>query len=267
MQILIHAGFHKTGTTSVQRTLRENRGALKPRLMVALPWKFRPLLHAARAYSAYGDPLSLARFSHRAETFVAGLPPLRTRGLVLCSEELSGHLPGRGGIPDYRAAVPLMSELMQALRRRYRDHDLTLAYSTRAPDAWLESAYWEQVKSSSQTLSLDDFRARFAAAADFAPLLDTIAAAIAPTGARLQRFALEDCAAAPLGPATALLGLAGLSQADLAALAPVAPANTRLPRAALDQLLQLNRTIPDSAARVAAKQAFLDSLRPAPQDR
>lgn len=263
MRITLHTGFHKTGTTTVQRTLRMNRAALKRHALVMLPWKFRPLIHAARAFSAYGDPLSLARFSHRAEAFVADLPPLTRRGLVLCSEELSGHLPGRGGIPDYRAAVPLMAELTGAFRRRYRDHDIAVLYSTRAADTWLDSAYWEQVKSSSQTLSLADFRAKYAAAADFAPIFEAIRAAIAPHGARLDHFALEDCRSA-LGPAAALLRHAGLGAGELATLSPVPPANTRLPQEALDHLLHLNRTLPDSAARAAAKRAFLAGLDPDP---
>ena len=29
-RIIIHAGFHKTGTTSLQQTLRANRAALRP---------------------------------------------------------------------------------------------------------------------------------------------------------------------------------------------------------------------------------------------
>ncbi|MEZ5716467.1 MAG: hypothetical protein R3D85_15760 [Paracoccaceae bacterium] len=41
------------------------------------------------------------------------------------------------------------------------------------------------------------------------------------------------------------------------------PANTRLPQEVLDHLLHLNRTIPDSAARRAAKDAYLASLDPA----
>lgn len=258
MRITVHAGFHKTGTTSVQRTLRENRAALKARFVLALPWKLKPLLHAARAYSAYGDPLSLAKFTHRAEAFAAGLPPLRHRDLILCSEELSGHLPGRGGLPDYRAAPVLMGELCAALLRRFPQADLSVVYSTRTAASWLESAYWEQVKSSSQRLSLPDFRAEYAAAADFAPILAQVGQAIAP--ARLESFALEECAALPLGPAAALLSLAGLPAAELAALAPVPPANTRLPQAALDHLLHLNRSIEDSATRAEAKRAYLAGL-------
>ncbi|MDQ2090680.1 hypothetical protein [Marimonas arenosa] len=257
-QILVHAGFHKTGTTSVQQTLRENRGLLKERVVLALPWKLKPLLHAARAWSAYRDPLSLAKFTHRAEAFVAELPPLRHRGLIMCSEELSGHLPGRGGIPDYRGAVPLMGELTRALRRRFPDHDLRVVYSTRAPDAWLESAYWEQVKSSSQTMSLAAFRDQYTRAADFNPVLAAIRRAIAP--ASLESFALEDCAADRLGPAAPLLRLAGLDDAVCAGLTPLPPANTRLAQEALDHLLDLNRTHPDSADRAAAKQAYLDTL-------
>ena len=258
MRILVHAGFHKTGTTTVQRTLRTNRPALKSRLVIALPWKLRPLLHAARAYSVYGDPLALAKFTHRAENFVAELPPLSRRDLILCSEELSGHLPGRGGIPDYRATVPLMQELTQALLRRYPEADLSVVYSTRKPERWLESAFWEQVKSSNQTLSLVAFCKQYADAADFGSVLDQIRASIAP--ARVKTFSLEDCSTARLGPAEPLLTLAGIPQSTLAELTLVEPANTRLPQKVLDHLLLLNRTIEDSPSRTAAKRAYLDSL-------
>ena len=49
MRILIHAGFHKTGTTSVQAALRRNREALAPWLRLRLPGQTRTLRQAARA--------------------------------------------------------------------------------------------------------------------------------------------------------------------------------------------------------------------------
>lgn len=257
--ILIHAGFHKTGTTTIQQTLRGNRAALRPHAILALRRDLEPLLLAARAYSAYGDPLSLAKFSLRADAFVSALPGLKKRGLILSSEELSGHLPGRGGIPDYRAAPVLMGELAAAFTRRYDKPDLTFVFTTRSADSWLTSAYWEQVKSSNQTLSLDDYRAKFGPAANFDPTLADIEHNIAP--ARLLSYALEDSATAALGPATALLQCLGLSDETLAALSPAPAANTRLPADALDSLLALNRTHADNSdARIAAKRAFLNAF-------
>ncbi|UYV37674.1 hypothetical protein N4R57_00700 [Rhodobacteraceae bacterium D3-12] len=263
--ILIHAGFHKTGTTTIQKTLRSNRAALRPHAILALRRDLEPLLHAARAYSAYGDPLSLAKFTMRAETFVAALPGLKKRGLILSSEELSGHLPGRGGIPDYRAAPVLMGELAAAFQRRYDTPDLTFVFTTRDSGSWLTSAYWEQVKSSNQSLSLAHYRAKFAAAANFDTVLDTIANTITP--ARLHHYALEETTTAQLGPATPLLQHLRLPDSTLAALTATKPANTRLPNDALETLLALNRAhAEDSDARIAAKRAFLEQFHAAKEN-
>lgn len=257
--ILIHAGFHKTGTTTIQKTLRANRAALRPHALLALRRDLEPLLHAARAHSAYGDPLSLAKFTLRAEAFVNALPGLKKRGLILSSEELSGHLPGRGGLPDYRAAPVLMGELAAAFQRRYDTPDLTFVFTTRAADSWLTSAYWEQVKSSNQSLSLAHFRAKYATAANFDPILADIRNAIAP--ARLLHYSLEESRDTPLGPATPLLQRLDLPDTTFTALTPTKAANTRLPQDALDTLLALNQTHADNSdARIAAKRAYLTSF-------
>ena len=51
MRIIIHAGFHKTGTTTVQKTLRANREDLRPHCRIILRPGMVALCEAARAYS------------------------------------------------------------------------------------------------------------------------------------------------------------------------------------------------------------------------
>lgn len=257
--IVIHPGFHKTGTTTVQQTLRANRKALKPYAMLGLKWRFPDLIAASRGYSTYRDGFSLAKFSMRLDALLAQLPDYRHRALIMSCEELSGHIPGRAGLPDYSAAVDLMAEMAAAFRRRYGKPHLIFAFTTRKPESWLQSAYWEQVKSSSMVLDQDEYMEKFAAAANFATVLDGVARAVAP--APLHRFALEDCAAMRLGPAEPILRLAGLDDGALATMQPIAPANPRLAPEVLAHLLHLNRTIPDSDVRKAAKLAYLDEFR------
>jgi hypothetical protein len=48
-RVILHAGFHKTGTTSVQEFLRANRSALKKHVAIRLKPQMRDLIHAARA--------------------------------------------------------------------------------------------------------------------------------------------------------------------------------------------------------------------------
>ena len=257
-RVVLHIGFHKTGTTSIQRTLRTNRAVLKAKFIQGLKWRFPLLINAARGYSTYGDAMSLAKFSIRLDALLAELPAFKHRGFVMTCEELAGHIPGRAELQNYGAAVALMKEIREAFERRYERPDLHFVFTTRAPEPWLESAYWEHVKSSSMTLSLEEFRAQFSEAAQFTKVLDEIEKVVAPYP--LSRIALEDCADHRLGPADPILRLAGLTDDDLANLEAIGPANTRLPQNVLDGLLAINRQEPDSAKRRAAKAAFLETF-------
>lgn len=259
--LIIHAGFHKTGTTTLQRTLRENRALLKPHCNIQLKWKVRPLVHATRGYSTWRDPLTLAKVSLRADEYWAEQPTYKSRGLILSAEELAGHMPGRDDVPDYRPAIDNLREIVTAAQRRYeksgQQADVRIVMTTRQADPWLESAYWEHVKSSGITMSLEEFKTRVGPAADTRPLLQELAEAIAPVP--VIPLALEHWQALPLGVAAPLLDLVGVPPKTRDTLVPLAPENTRLPQPILDELLDLNRKISDREARNAAKRALMDA--------
>ncbi len=46
-EVIVHAGFHKTGTTSVQRFLQANAPALKPHVTLGLNYQARDLIQTA----------------------------------------------------------------------------------------------------------------------------------------------------------------------------------------------------------------------------
>ena len=253
--LILHAGFHKTGTSSLQQTLKANRGAIKTHCNLVLKFRLKELLHATRGYSTWRDPLSLAKLAHRADTWLADQPDYAHRGLIASAEEFAGHMPGREGIDDYSAALDLLPELVAAFGRRYTAPDLHVVFTTRNAESWLNSAYWEHVKSSSMTMTLSEFQTRYATAADFAPLLDQLADKIAPIP--LHRIALEDWKDHPLGLAPPMLDLVGVDGETQSTLAPIPPVNTRLPDALLQELLDLNRNISDRETRKTAKQRLI----------
>ncbi len=246
--IVIHAGFHKTGTSTVQRFLKGHRAALKPHAVVVLKGRMDALISAARGYSTWRDPITLAKFARRADDLAQSLTHVRRRALILSAEELSGHMPGRAGIDDYSATAPLIGELAAAFHRHRKAPDLRLAYGVRDGAEWLESAYWEHVKSSSMTEDYTDFAARIGPV-DLTCVAQGIAA---QTGLPLTLIPLKSNQ--PLGPAAPLLALA---QIPLDGLRPEPPRNTRPAPDLLPQLLHINRTEPDRARRRAAKQALL----------
>jgi len=255
-RIILHPGFHKTGTSSIQATLRANRPALKPHVVLRLRWHMEDLLHATRGYSTWRDPISLLKAEHRFETMLDGLPRMPRRTLLISAEELAGHLPGRGDLDDYSAAPELLDMFCQTLKRRFPRAEIVIYLSSRASEDWLTSAYWEHVKASSMTLDLETFTARYAPAAK---LDEAIAEITRRLPCPVNHAALEDCQDLPLGPATPLLNLCDLPRDLMAQLTLPPPANTRLPDDVLQALLDANRQhADDPQARRSAKTAILE---------
>ncbi|MEX3316536.1 hypothetical protein [Sulfitobacter sp. PS-8MA] len=255
-RIILHPGFHKTGSSSIQATLRANRAALKPHVALRLRWHMKDLLHATRGYSTWRDPISLLKAEHRFEALLDSLPQMPRRTLLLSAEELAGHLPGRGDLADYSAAPEALELFHRTLRRRFPKAEIMVYLSTRAADDWLASAYWEHVRSSSMTLSLAAFTARHAPAAKLDEMRDEITRRLP---CPVHHAALEDCQHLPLGPATPLLELCDLPPDLMARLTLPPPANTRLPAPVLQALLDANRQhADDPQARRRAKTAILE---------
>ena len=85
-RLILHAGFHKTGTSTVQQVLRTNRATLKKHLALRLKPQMKDLLHATRGYSTWRDPVSLAKAQARFSDLLTGLPGMPRRTLVISAE-------------------------------------------------------------------------------------------------------------------------------------------------------------------------------------
>lgn len=257
-RVVIHAGFHKTGTSTVQQVLRINRPALKPYLRSLLKGQMPEVISAARGFSTWGDAISLAKFASRLTATLSALPAMPRRTLCLSAEELSGHLPGRGALRDYGAAPVLAAEMAGVVERVFPRAELAFFYSTRAPDIWLQSAYWEHVKSSSLTLGWDDYARAYGASADLDAVADAVAAAQPHP---VHRARLEDSASRCAGPASPLLDLCAVPpEVQSGAILPP-PVNERRDPAILLALLAANRDYTDRDARAAAKRAILGAAQ------
>jgi len=238
----------------VQATLRENRVALKQHIAIRLRWHMKDLLAATRGYSTWRDPLTLIKVQDRFTAMLDALPGMPRRTLVISAEELLGHLPGRGDLKDYAAAPDLLYAFWEITQGKFPKADKQIYLTTRAPTPWLESAYWEHVKSSSMVLSLAEFATGYAGAANLDDIVTDIASRV-PCPVHTAR--LENCAKLRLGPADPLLDLCDIPADLRATLTPAGPRNMRLPQTTLDALLEANRTHQDPDARRRAKDAIL----------
>lgn len=253
-QVIVHAGFHKTGTTTVQKTLRKNRALLAGDLNVILRPDMVAVCEAARSYSVSRDALDLAVFQYELAQLAEGWKHKDGRPVLMVSEDLCGHMPGRRGITQYTAAPRLMQTFVATLAEMAPDAKVRFFFSTRAPKPWIASCYGQNLRATRLTLTASEYARKFRRSADLNRIVDMVETAVSPCP--VDRCALEDSQARPFGPLDPVLDLTALPAVVRQKLVPLAPANSALPQVVLDQILTLNQSDLDDADLRDAKKAL-----------
>ena len=209
-RMLVHAGFHKTGTTSVQRMLAHNKRALSSEVHVFLRSHMVAVCESARAFSASRDNLDLLAFTYELSEFVQKLDLTDGKHVCLSSEDLLGHMPGRRKLMAYDAAPILMKAFVHTVERVMPEPpELVFYFSTRNADGWLESCHMQHLRAVRMTLSLQEYKQAYADSARLDRIVDMVRLAVAPH--RAEAVALEQCKDTPLGPLTPILDLLDIS--------------------------------------------------------
>lgn len=173
----MHPGFHKTGTSSLQASLAINRAALSGHARIVLLDELKEPLRFATRFAVGHDPFDLAGFTASIATLCDGLAQTPAQTLVISCEGLSGRTPGKNGILDYTAAIPLAGAIETAMRAVFGGKiDLTFLYTTRGAGPWINSAWRHNLAGYRITDDFDAFCARYRKAANFRAITDQIAA-------------------------------------------------------------------------------------------
>lgn len=262
MRLVIHPGFHKTGTKSVQTALRDNASVLAPYLRVLLREDLPELIDRARGYSRHPTPRRMQSVYDAALAVFETLDPGDHRPVLISSEDLSGYMPGRRDVFHYRAVPAIMAQIERAALARFgADAELSFYFSTRAPKPWLTSLWWQNLRGTRLDMPLKRYLRVSAELGD----LDLVVAAVASgvTAARVDAVSLDITADLPEGPLAPLLELVGLPTHARSALRFGPPANVRPGMGLEDVFLALNRSgLPDDVVAGAKR----DLLRAARRD-
>ena len=143
---LIHPGFHKTGTTSLQSFLNANRKHFAQHdISVYLGPQMGALSLAGRRYGRNPGPMTLKKFKRSVLGFLDGVDDAST--IVVSRESLAGRMVGDvrddGSIvTDYAtSAAPLLWFFVKATRNKFgEDTPITMLFTTRGRDSFLRSA-------------------------------------------------------------------------------------------------------------------------------
>ncbi|KAA8616274.1 hypothetical protein [Salipiger aestuarii] len=253
-RVVVHAGFHKTGTSTVQHALAQNRDALAPHLRIHLREDFDPLTASARSWSVTRSDKHFAAIGRNALRFFRSIGREDTRPVLMSSEDLCGHMPGRNGIAAYDAAPDILRVIADNARHWFGPAlDLVIYFSTRAPDPWLRSTWWQNLRSTRLTKDLDPYADDLPRAADLSAVADAVRAAVT---AQVVTTPLEDSAARPEGPLAPLLDLTDVPADVRAALGIPPPVNAQPDLGMAEVLLALNRSGLDDEALSDAKRTI-----------
>ncbi len=258
-KIVIHAGFHKTATTTVQNFFKQNAAAFKGKYFIPARSNFDVVNRTARSFAA--DPKSALKRVEFFDAFNAYLGERIERAedvFLLSSETFSGHIPGRPNVQDYGAAIRLLAAIEFSVRDVFGIEDLTFYYSTRAADQWLPSAYSEHVKASRMVLSEEEFIEKYRESANFDRIIEALREALAsPVIAKN----IESLDHEPFGPVQPLLDLIEFPEAKRGDLVLTPVRNRRLPMDIQNQLLEINRSDLSYEEVIKAKRAIIDEYR------
>ena len=248
MRVILHPGFHKTGTSSLQACLAANRTTLAPHARIVLLDELTEACRCATHYCISHDPFDLAGFTGAFAQMCEDVAANAQTLLISC-EGLSGRTPGKKGIVDYRAAVPLAAAMAEGVKAVFGGKTkLTLVYTTRQSPGWMSSAWRHNLYGYRITEDFDAFCNRCAGAADFAAITGAVAQKL--RRAEVISVPLETVQDAALGPAEAVLHLLDLPAALRASLRNPGLRNAGRDTDTTAAMLALNRSdLPDDEVK------------------
>lgn len=246
-RVIVHPGFHKTGTTSLQTYMVENQAALADYAHFYTKEHFLRAGNLARRYGMKPTYWYRWRFGRALRRFLTTIPDAPV--VILSWECFSGVMPGHrrltGTITGFASTARPMSRTINAeLRHRFgADTEVVWFYTTRELESWLRSIYGHILRSIRIQDDYPTFRARLAKVP--APVVEAelMRDYLAPMPVRIAP--LEDFADNRLGQASALLELAGVPAEVMAGLPDALHSNRGNPPELLEKFLELNRKLSD----------------------
>lgn len=211
-ELVLHAGFHKTGSTSLQALLERNSSCLPEGTVYlgAAGGRLSAFARAIRAFEKAPGP-ECGRLLQREVAEVLALPDVAAAERVVISfEGMVGRIPNVGNDrPVYGHAAALLEWIVSDTDHR----DTKVFLYTRSEDKWLRSLFRHLVVKRGIALTEDQFIAvpKFVGFS-WVPILQDIRRVLADD---LTVLRMEDDLGTRLGPGTQLLRHIGLTDEAL----------------------------------------------------
>ncbi len=254
-KMLIHPGFHKTGTTSVQKMLIRNKKRISQETHVFLHRHIQPVCEWARAYSASRETYDLVGYTLELTEFLQRLIDAPRMHVCISAEDLLGHMPGRRGLTSYDAAPVLMKTFVETVENVLPfQMEMIFYFSVRDAEPWLKSCHSQHLRTVKMELDEAQYIEAYRDSARLGRVIDLVRVAVAPH--RVEWGRLEDTRDLRLGPLEPIIDLLEISSVKRAQIKTLPPQNEALPDSLRQEFLRINRSdMPWPEAQLAKKMA------------
>lgn len=264
-RVLFRIGFHKTGTTSANRFLQDNRGIIEPHAALMLHRETRPITRWVSTYRQLGDPAALQVLQDDLEGAFAALS-LQGRDLIISDEDFLGSLPLGDGPDPYPDAARLVAVFRAAMRALPQPVQLTLSLSMRATPDWAQSVHAHLVRKLTRVRMTEDATSFTARLIANGPETTVAAIRAAHPDLHLQLDRMDDLLPQRHGLGQPFVDFLDLPQGEQARLTPAGHHLRGQSAQMTERLLQLNRSDLDDDALAAAKKSLLQAARDEKKD-
>lgn len=256
-RVIIHAGFHKTGTTTAQQFLTHNGPHIWPHHAIVNQHRIRDPLQFGQAYSTGAGQVALEEFCFRFKAFLKTLNLGGGRGVIISAENLAGMMPGRNDLVEGYAACPrLMQAVVECVEAAIDPNpDMAFHFSTRSEENWRRSIWWYNVYKTRLTQNFNDFAASLAPTCD---LNETVRQVQNIVAYPVTSQPLEQTSDQQFGPATPLIDLLDLPQQSRDALQTIPAKNVMPQHELIKEFLKLNRSDLGPTALSTRKEEMLE---------
>lgn len=242
-RIVVHPGFHKTGTTSLQRYLNSNSKLIED--------AFNFYTHMgdsgarARFYGHKSFPWRLWAFQRSFRQFLNTVPD--DKPIFLSRETFSGVMLGFSDlygrpIKSYqRTAIRLLTVTFKELRRKFgHEVGIELLFTTRDHEKWLKSLYGHLLGTYRVTQDFEDWSTKFDPNMTLEKEAIAIANRLSPAALHIRK--LEDFKDRHCGIAAAAMDIMGITEQRQKQMPQSKRENIAKSPDIANQLLALNRS-------------------------
>ncbi|MBO9447207.1 hypothetical protein [Ruegeria sp. R14_0] len=256
MKVLIHQGFHKTGTTTLQKTLEKNQDTLRDQVNILLPNDLQGVSLAARRYAIVPKERTLQNFGLRMRQALLPFDGAGDKPLLISNEELSGLIPGRKGVWTYAQTHVLSRVLLNEVLRLTGGTDrIIFLFTTRTAEEWIKSTYWQNLRSHRIREDLEQYGQQLQRGADLEAVVARVTDAVSPQ-AEVQAINVSAHGARDM-PLLKALSTVNVRSDHLRW---IEDRNVQ-PEGSAEYFLKLNRSDMSDADVSAAKRAYLSGLK------